>query len=148
MAWVIGGIAAGIALCVFLIFAGTYVAYFITAMQRPPESPFSSACAQVGAPKEKTVRVRFDIANAARKDATWMNFALFASSADRRNLSDWGYVLERRVPAGGSVSTVADVPLPRDYRGVRFRGVECNIINAVFADGSQQSYGARTDAFP
>lgn len=136
------------ALVAFLAFGGTYASYFIVAMQRPPQSPFSIACARLAAPHGKTVLVRFDIANTGRTDATWMNFALFASSAERKNLSDWGYVLETRVPAGGKVSKVVAVPLPSDYRTVRFAGVRCNIINAVFADGSQQSYGANTDTFP
>ncbi len=144
VAWIAGGIA----LVAFLAFAGTYVSYFIAAMQRPAQSPFSIACAKLAAPHGKMVLVRFDIANTSRKDATWMNFALFASSADRRNLSDWRYVLETRVPAGGKVSKAVAVPLPSDYRTVRFAGVQCNIINAVFADGSQQSYGANTDTFP
>ena len=141
-------IAGGIALVALLAFAGTYVSYFIAAMQRPPKSPFSIECTRLAASHGISVPVRFDIANTGRKDATWMNFALFASRADRRNLSDWGYVLETRVPAGGKISKVVAVPLPSDYRTVRFTGVQCNIINAVFADGSQQSYGANTDAFP
>ena len=145
---VLAWIAGGIALVVFLAFGGTYVSYFIAAMQRPAQSPFSIACTQRAAPRGNTVLVRFDIANTSRKDATWMNFALFASSADRGNLSDWGYVLETRVPAGGKLSKLVAVPLPSDYRTVRFAGVQCNIINAVFADGSQQSYGANTDTFP
>lgn len=144
VAWIVGGIA----LVAFLAFAGTYVSYFIAAMQRPPQSPFSIACTQLAVSHGNTVLIRFDIANTSRKDATWMNFALFASSADRRNLSDWSYVLETRVPAAGKVSKVVVVPLPSDYRTVRFAGVQCNIINAVFADGSQQSYGANTDTFP
>jgi len=144
VAWIAGGVA----LVVFLAFAGTYVSYFVAAMQRPPQSPFSIACTQLAAPRRNMVLVRFDIANAGRKDATWMNFALFASKADGRNLSDWGYVLEARVPAGGKISKAVAVPLPGNYRTVRFAGVQCNIINAVFADGSQQSYGANTDAFP
>ncbi|MGA8576741.1 MAG: hypothetical protein WB609_13775 [Candidatus Cybelea sp.] len=129
-------------------FAGTYVSYFIAATQRQPQSPFSIACTQLAAPHRNTVLVRFDIVNASRKAATWMNFALSPSSANRRNLSDWGYVLETRAPAGGKVSKVVAAPLPSDYRTVRFTGVQCNIINAVFADGSQQSYGANTDTFP
>ncbi len=141
-------IAGGIALVAFFAFAGTYASYFIAAMQRPPESPFSIACTQLAPPRGNTVPVRFDIVSTSRKDATWMNFALFASGADRRNLSDWGYVFKTRVPASGKVSMVVAVPLPSDYRAVRFAGVQCNIINAVFADGSQQSYGAKTDAFP
>lgn len=144
VAWTVGGIA----LVAVLAFAGTYVSYFIAAMQRPPQSPFSIACTQLAAPHGTTVLVRFDISNTSRKDARWMNFALFASSADRRNLSDWGYMLETRAPAGGTVSKVVAVPLPSDYRTVRFAGVQCNIVNAVFADGSQQSYGANTGTFP
>ncbi|MBV8196514.1 MAG: hypothetical protein JO263_00130 [Candidatus Eremiobacteraeota bacterium] len=146
VAWIVGGIGL-IVLVVLLAFGGTYVAYFIAAMQRPPASPFSITCSQAGAPRGNTVPLRFDISNSSRKDATWMNFALFAR-ADHRNLSDWGYVLETRVPAGGKVSKVVAVPLPSDYRGVRFASVQCNLINAVFADGSQQSYGANTDSFP
>lgn len=145
---VVAWIAGGIALITFLAFAGTYVSYFIAATQGPPHNPFSIACTQLAAPHGSTVLVRFDIANASRKDATWMNFALFARSADRRNLSDWGYALETRVPAGGKISKVVAVPLSGDYPTVRFAGVHCNIINAVFADGSQESYGARTDTFP
>jgi len=145
---VLAWIAGSIALVVFLAFAGTYVSYIIAAMQRPPQSPFSIACTQLAAPYRNAVLLRFDITNASRKDATWMNFALFASSTDRRNLSDWAYVLETRVPAGGKVSKVVAVPLPSDYRTVRFARVQCNIINAVFADGSQQSYGANTYMFP
>lgn len=145
---VIVRIAAGIALVAFLAFAGTYVSYFIAAMHRPAQSPFSIACTQLTAPHASAVLVRFDIANTGRKDATWMNVALFASRADRRNLSDWGYALEASVPAGGRTSKTVAVPLPGDYRTARFTGVTCNVINAVFADGSQQSYGANTDAFP
>lgn len=78
----------------------------------------------------------------------WMNFALFASGAGGRNLSDWGFVLKTRVPARGHVSDVAEVPLPSDYRAVRFSRVQCNVVNAVFADRSQESYGAATDMFP
>ena len=145
---VVGWIAGGIALVAFLALAGTYASYFIAATQRPPQSPFSIECTQLAAPHGNTVPVRFDIANTGRKDATWMNFALFASKADRRNLSDWGYVLETRVPAGDKISKVVALPLPSDYGAVRFAGVQCNVINAVFADGSEQSYSANTDAFP
>jgi hypothetical protein len=145
---VVGLIAAGIALVAFLVFAGAYASYFIAAMHRPTQSPFSIACKQLAAPHGNAVLVRFEIANAARKDATWINVALFASGADRRNLSDWGYALDTRVPAGGKNSKAVAVPLPGDYRTVRFAGVQCNVINAVFADGSQQSYGTNTDAFP
>ncbi|MBV8373123.1 MAG: hypothetical protein JOY69_07660 [Candidatus Eremiobacteraeota bacterium] len=147
VAWIVAGIAL-VALVLVLAFAGTFVAYFVAALQRPPQSPFSIACTRLAAPQQSNVRVRFDIANAGRKDATWMNFALVASAANRRNLSDWGYVLETRVPAGRTISKVVAVPLPHDYSTVRFSGVQCNLINAVFADGSQQSYGAMTDRFP
>ena len=142
VAWVAGGIL----LLGFLAVAGTYASYFIAAMQRPPESPFLIACTRLAQPRGKAVLVRFDVANAGRKDATWMNVALFVSGADW-NLSDWSYVLQTRVPAGGKISTAVAVPLPSDYRMVRFEGMRCNVINAVFADGSQQSYGA-TDTFP
>jgi len=145
---VVAWIAGGIALVAALVFAGTFVSYFIAAMQRPPQSPFSIACTQLAAPHGNGVLVRFDIANASRKDATWMNFALFATNADGRNLTDWSYVLETRVPASGSISKAVAVPLPSDYRTRRFAGLQCNIVNAVFADGSQQSYGGNTGTFP
>jgi len=140
--------ACGVALVVFLLFAGTYVAYFIAAMQRPPKSPFVVTCTRLAAPRRNAVPVRFDITNRSGKDATWMNFALFASGAGGRNLSDWGYVLKARAPARGHVSEIADVPLPSDYRTIRFSSVQCNVINAVFADRSQESYGGGTDTFP
>ena len=143
VAWVAGGSFA----VVFIIFAGTYVAYFIAAMQRPPKSPFAVTCTRVAAPRRNAVPIRFDIANSSGKDATWMNFAMFASGTGGRNLSDWGYVLKARVPAGSHLSHVAEVPLPSDYRAVRFTRVQCNVINAVFADRSQESYGG-TDTFP
>ena len=143
-AWVAGGIAA----VVFIAFAGTYVVYFIAAMQRPPKSPFVVTCTRIAAPQRNAVPIRFDIANSSGKDATWMNFALFASGAGGRNLSDWGYALRTTVPARGRVSHVVEVPLPSDYRAVRFSRVQCNVINAVFADRSQESYGGGTDTFP
>lgn len=143
-AWLAGAVAA-IAL---LVFAGTYVSYFIAAMQRPPRSPLSISCAQLAPPRANTVRVRFDIANSGGTDATWTNLALFAAGPNGRNLSDWGYAIGVRVPAHGRISEVVAVPLPGDYRDRTFDGVRCNVINAVFADGSQQSYGADTDTFP
>jgi hypothetical protein len=40
------------------------------------------------------------------------------------------------------------VAIPSDNRTVRFSGLQCDIINAVFADGFQQSYGANANTFP
>lgn len=129
-------------LVVFVAYAGTYVAYFIVAMQRPPKPPFTIACTQVSPPSRDAVNVRFDVTNNASKDATYLNFALFAEHANRRNLSDWGYALKTRIPARGNASAAVAVPLQGDYTGVKFSGVKCNLINAAFADGSQQDYTA------
>ena len=145
--WIAGGVAL-LGLVVFVAFAGTYVAYFFTAMQRPPQSPLSVTCTPVAPRRGNALPVRFDVGNTGRKDATWINLALFAQGAERKNLSTWNYELQTRVPARGATSKIADVPVPRDYGNVRFPGIRCNVINAVFADGSQQSYGANTDAFP
>jgi hypothetical protein len=145
---VVAWIGAGIVVVALLAFAGTYVAYFVAAMQGAPKSPLLTSCTQLAVPHGASVLIRFDVANVGRKDATWENYAMFASRPDRGNLSSWQYVLESRIPAAKKVSTVVRVPLPSDYRTLRFAGVQCNIINAVFADGSQQSYGARTDMFP
>ena len=140
----IGVVALGIAFA----YAGTYAAYFLAAMRHPPASPFTIACRQVGAASRRAVRVRFDVANAAAKEATYLNFALFAQSAGSRNLSDWNYALQTHVPARGSVSTIVAIALPPDYAGLHFAGVRCNLINAAFADGSQQEYAADTTSFP
>ena len=144
-------IAIGIAVAVgavLLAYAGTYVAYFFAATRHAPPSPFTIGCTQVGTASRRAVRVRFDVASAAAKEATYLNFALFAQSAGRRNLSDWGYALQTHVPARGSVSTIVAIALPPDYAGVHFAGVRCNLINAAFADGSQQEYAADTTSFP
>ena len=145
--WIAGGVAM-LGLVAFFAFAGTYVVYFFSAMQRPPRSPFSVTCTQVAASRGDTLPVRLDIANTGRKDVVWINLAIFASGAVGRNLSDWNYALETRVPAAARMSKVVPVPLPDDYRKVRISGLSCNVINARFADGSQQSYGPNTDAFP
>ncbi len=145
--WIAGGVAL-LGLVAFVAFAGTYVVYFFAAMQRPPDSPFSIACAQVAAPRRNAVPIRFDIANTGRKDATWINLAIVASGATGRRLGDWNYVLETRVPAAERVSKVVAVPLPNDDRSVRFSAIACKAINATFADGTAQSYGANTGAFP
>ncbi len=77
-----------------------------------------------------------------------MNFTLFAQGATRRNLSDWGYALQTRVPARGSASSTVAVALPADYAGLRFSTVSCDLINAAFADGSQQDYTGGNTSFP
>lgn len=133
---------------VFVIYAGTYLAYFIVAMQHPPKSPFTIACTQVATPSRNSVNVRFDVANNASKDATYLNFALFAEHASRRNLSDWGYALKTRIPARGNASSTVAIPLQGDFVGLKFSGVRCNLINAAFADGSQQDYTADNTTFP
>ena len=144
----IAAAAAVIVLVVVVAYAGTYVAYFVAAMQRPANSPFTIACTQVAPPSRTAVNVRFDVASTSPKDATFLNFALFARSTHRRNLSDWGYALRTRIPARSHVSTTAAIPLPSDYDGLKFSGVRCNLINAAFADGSQQDYAANTGTFP
>jgi len=135
---------------VFVAFAGTYVSYFIAAVlaQRAPENPFTYTCTQLEPPRGNSVLLRFDIANSGRKDATWMNFALHAGEGGGGNLSDWSYVLQTRVPAGGKVSKSIAVALNHDYRDVHFSTVRCYLINAVFADGSERSYGGAGDIFP
>lgn len=142
-------VAAAVAVLVVIVgYAGIYAAYFVAAMQRPAKPPFTIACTQVASPSRTTVNVRFDVASTAHKDATFLNFALFAQPAHRRNLSDWGYALQTRIPARSRVSTIAAIPLPRDYAGLKFSGLRCNLINAAFADGSQQDYAANTGMFP
>lgn len=145
---IVGWIGVGAVVLAFLAVAGTYVVYFVAAMPAAAKSPLLTSCAQLAAPRGGSVVVRFDVANVGGKDATWLNYAMFAASPDRRNLSSWQYVLETRVPAGSKVSKVVGVPRPSDYRTLRLEGVQCHIINAVFADGSQQSYGSSPGAFP
>lgn len=140
--------AAVIVLIVVVAYAGTYVVYFVVAMQRPAKPPFTIACTQVAPPSRTTVNVRFDVTSTSPKDATFLNFALFAQSTHRRNLSDWGYALQTRIPARSRVSTTAAIPLPSVYGGLKFSGLRCNLINAAFADGSQQDYAASTGTFP
>jgi len=141
-------VVAVVLFVVFLAYAGTYVAYFLVAMRQPPQSPFAIACAQAAAPTRNAVRVRFDIKSQARNDATFLNFALFAAGTSRRNLSDWGYALQTRIPARSSTSRTVSIPLPSDYDGLKFSGVRCNLINAAFADGSQQDYTPDNTTFP
>jgi hypothetical protein len=133
---------------IFVAFAGTYVSYFIVAMRHPRASPFTIACTQVAPPSRSSVKVRFDVTSAAPKDATFLNFALLAQDASRGNLSDWGYALQSRIPARGHASTTVAVPLPPDYAHLAFSGVRCNLINAAFADGSQQDYTPDNTSFP
>jgi hypothetical protein len=140
--------AAVVVLVVIVAYAGIYVAYFVAAMQRPAKPPFTIACTQVASPNRTAINVRFDVASTAPKDATFLNFALFAQPAYRRNLSDWGYALRTRIPARSRVSTIVAIPLPPDYAGLKFSALRCNLINAAFADGSQQDYTANTGMFP
>ena len=141
-------VSAALVLIVCGVFAGTYVSYFIVAMRHPQKSPFSITCTQVARPSREAVKVRFNIASAAAKDATFLNFAVFAQDKSRRNVSDWTYALRMRIPAHGNVSTTIAIPLEPDYVGLKFSGVRCNLINAAFADGSQQDYTADTTTFP
>lgn len=147
---IVGALAGLAVLLVVLAVVGTYVAYFVTAMavQSPRQSPLVVTCTQLARPGPRSVTLRFDVVNTGRKDATWMNLALFAAGTEGKNLSDWGYVLETHVPARGKASKTVSIAPPHDYRGLTFSNVQCNLINAVFADGSQQSYGAATDVFP
>jgi|SRR5579883_1736416 len=131
-----------------IVYGGTYAAYFAVAMQRPPKSPFTVTCTPVTPPRRGRLKIRFDVENAADKDATYLNFALFAPEAARRNLGDWGYALQTRVPARGSASATVAVPLPAEAAGLRFSAVRCNLINAAFADGSQQDYAGDNASFP
>lgn len=141
-------VVATVLLAAFIAFAGTYVAYFAAAMRHPPKSPFTIACSQVATPSRNTVKVHFNVTSAAHTDATFLNFALFAQHASRRNLSDWGYTLQTRIPARGFASTTVAIPLPPDYVDLKFSGVRCNLINAAFADGLQQDYTADNTMFP
>lgn len=56
--------------------------------------------------------------------------------------------LRTRIPAHSHASITVAVPLPPDYAGVQVFGVHCNLINAAFADGSQQDYTADNTTFP
>jgi hypothetical protein len=141
-------VVAVVLLVVFVAYAGTYVSYFVAAMEHPTKSPFTIACTQVAAASRNAVKVRFNVTSAARKDATYLNFALFAQSTNRRNLSDWGYALQTRIPARGFASTTVVIRLPPDYVGLKVYGLRCNLINAAFADGSQQDYTADNTSFP
>ena len=141
-------VIATVLLIPFIWFAGTYVSYFIVAMRHAPNSPFTIACAQIAPPSRKAVKVRFNVASAAPKDATFLNFALFAQGTRHPNLSDWTYALRTRIPARGNVSTTVKIPLEPDYVGLKFSGVRCNLINAAFTDGSQQDYSANNTTFP
>ncbi|MBV9647443.1 MAG: hypothetical protein JO043_08275 [Candidatus Eremiobacteraeota bacterium] len=145
---VLVAVFAVVLVVVFVAYAGTYIVYLIVAMRHPPKSPFTIACTQVAAPSRNAVKVRFEVTSAAAKDATYLNFALFAQGSSRRNLSDWGYALQRRIPARGFASATVAIPLPPDYREVTFSGVRCNLINVAFADGSQQDYTADNTTFP
>jgi len=147
--WIFAGIGL-IALFLFLTVAGTFVSYFIAsvAIQHLPRSPFAVVCTQLAPPSLTAVRVRFDVTNAGRKDARWMNFAMFAAGYEHRNVSDWGYAFETRVPAGVKTSKVVAVPLNDDYRGLQFSSVHCNLLNVVFEDGSEQDYATKTGVFP
>ena len=138
-------IAAAVAV---VAIGGTYAAYLFAAMRRPPASPFAVTCTQAGPPSRHAVQVRFDITSTAGKDATYLNFALFAQTKNGRNLSDWGYALRRRIPARATSSATVAVPLPPDYSGLRLSGIRCNLINAAFGDGSQQDYTSDTTTFP
>jgi len=102
----------------------------------------------VGAPSRTAIKIRFDVTSTAPKDATYLNFALFAQPAGRRNVSDWGYALQTLIPARGFATKTVAVQLPSDYAGLKFSGVRCNLINAAFADGSQQDYTPNNTTFP
>lgn len=146
----VAAVAAIVVLAAMVLVVGTFASYYVAAMeaQRPPHAPFAVACTQLDKPHGGSVTVRFDIASTSRKDATWMNFAMFAAGNEHRNLSDWSYVLKTRVPAGQQTKKTVAIPLNSDYRAVPFSSVRCNLVNVLFADGSQQDYSESTDLFP
>ena len=145
---VVVAVFAVVLLVVFVAYAGTYLTYLVVAMRHPSKPPFTIACTELGPPNRNAVKLRFDVTSTASKDATYLNFALFARGSSHRNLSDWGYALERRIPAHGFSSATVAIPLPGDYKALEFSEVNCNLINVAFADGSKEDYTTNNATFP